>query len=224
MSTTDCASPERERCSPSSRTVVSAARACMSVTSEKRPSATVSRSPRRSRRAAPGRHDLLAAAVEHPRAEQGVAVVDEGAAQQDRAGRVRRRVERQDAVVLDEHVRGLAGPEGDLAGLGGRRVRRARAGGIRTLEEPEAELQPQHAAHGVVDERELDVAGRRRAPRGGRGRRRSTCRGRRRPGWPAAAASRRSAATPGVDELADAVPVGDDHAVEAPLALEDSRG
>ena len=156
---TDCASPERDAVLAEEQH-----RACRrgapawSVTSEKRPSATVTRSPRRSRRAAPGGDDLLAAAVEDPRAEQGVAVVDEGAAEQDRAGASDASSGRTPSF-LTSTCAACAGPQRDGAGLGGRRVRRTRPGGIRTLEEPEAELEAQHAAHRVVDERELDLAG-----------------------------------------------------------------
>ncbi len=160
MSTTDCASPERDAVlAEEQHRSCRRARACMSVTSEKRPSATVTRSPRRSRRAAPGvttssprpssTHVPSSASPSSTKAP--LSSTEPVASADASSGRT--------PSFLTSTCAACAGPERDLAGLGGRRVRRTRPGGIRPLEEPEAELQAQHAAHRVVDERELDLAG-----------------------------------------------------------------
>ncbi len=106
---------------------------------------------------------VLRRAVERPATELLPRVVGEGADQRDRAGPGPARQggpERQDGrVVLEQDHAPARGAAGELPVL--RRERHARRGrlDVRALEEAEAVLQLEDAAHGLVEERHRHHAG-----------------------------------------------------------------
>ncbi len=162
------------------------------------------------------RHDVLAPPVEDPRAEQHVTLVRERAGEQHR----RLVAQGEGALVADQHVRSHRGATGEGPAPGGRLV--AHGAGPRcrgTVEEAEPELHPQDAAAGVVDQRLVDLAVADQV--GEVGEVRATDHVEvdpgldRQPGGLAVVAGDARE-----DDLPDAVPVADDDAVEAPLALE----